>query len=226
MNGMNGRAASAPLPLFALAAGGILVAVGHALSTPMDGTGESYVTRFAASRGEHFTGLLLTTIGALLFIPGAMGVLRVLDGRSTLAQVGCILGGIGAAALGVGDGFITFTMGTLTAKDLGLAASVYDVMEQSNLAGVPFMFAPLFVLGFVLLGIALVRMGGSLRWPGAVLIAGAVLVLASGSGGLVAAATLTPLAVGFVSVAWVLWRGTMLPSTSERTVAPTSRAAA
>ena len=150
---MNGHAPSVPLPLFALAAGGILVVVGHALSTPIEGTGESYVTRFAANRGEHFMGLLLTTIGALLLIPGVMGVLRVLDGRSTLAQVGCTLGCIGAAALGVGDGVITFTMGTLTAKDLGLAASVYDAMNQSNLAGLPFMFAPLFVLGHVLLGI-------------------------------------------------------------------------
>ena len=115
---MNGHAPSVPLPLFALAAGGILVVVGHALSTPIEGTGESYVTRFAANRGEHFMGLLLTTIGALLLIPGVIGILRVLDGRSTLAQVGCTLGCIGAAALGVGDGVITFTMGTLTARIL------------------------------------------------------------------------------------------------------------
>jgi hypothetical protein len=215
----------ARLPLLALATGPILIAVGHALSTPIDGTGQDYVTRFAANRPEHIAGLLLTAIGVLLLLPGAAGILRVLDGRSTLARIGCIIGGIGAAALGVGDGVIAFTMGTLTGTNLGLAARVYDTMDHSNLAGLPFQGAPLFVLGFVLLGIALVRFGDPLRWPGAALIVGTALLLASGSGGLAAAATLTPLAIGFAAVAQALWRQPPPSPAPSRIVAATVEAA-
>jgi hypothetical protein len=215
-----------PLPLLALAAGGILVAVGHAISTPIEGTGDEYVARFAASRGEHFAGLLITTIGALLFVPGLAGVLRALDGRSPLARIGAALAGIGAAALGVGDGVIAMVMGTLTANDPGLAARVYDAMDRSDLAGLPFMFAPLFVLGFVLLGIALVRIGGPLRWAGGLLAIGAILVVVSESGGLMAAATLTPLAAGSVSVAWLLWRGPVITGAAVRPASSTSHAPA
>jgi len=214
------------LPLLALATGPILIAVGHALSAPVEGTGLEYVTRFAANRTEHVTGLLLTAIGVLLLVPGAAGVLHVLDGRSTLARVGCTLGGIGAAALGIGDGMIALVAGALTgSNDLALGAHVKDVMDQSSLAGLPFQFAPLFVLGFVLLGIALVRLGGALRWPGAALIVGAVLVFASGSGGPTAAATLTPLAIAFVSVAQALWRQSQPATVPARAAARAAEAA-
>jgi hypothetical protein len=211
----------ARLPLLALATGPILIAVGHALSTPIEGSGRDYVTRFAASRPEHIAGLLLTAIGGLLLLPGAAGVLRVLDGRSMLARIGCTLGGIGAAALGGGDGMIGLTAGTLTGADHELAARASDAFDQSNLAGVPFQGgAPLFVIGFVLLGIALVRLGGALRWPGAALVLGAVLVFASGSGGLTAAATLTPLAIAFAAVAQALWRQPQVTPAMEPSVAP------
>lgn len=216
----NSRYGPATLPLLALALGGILVVVGHGLTAPMEGTAESYVADFAANWGEHFAGMLLTAIGALLFIPGIMGVLRVLDGRSTLARVGGTLAGIGAAALGVGDGAIALMAGVLIREDRGLAVGVYDVFDRSNLAGLPFMFAPLLVLGFILLGVALVRLGGQLRWAGALLAIGAMLVFATESGGLMAAVTLTPLAAGSVSVAWILWRGPVSPTVSGRPVAP------
>jgi len=209
----------ATLPLLALAAGGILAVVGHGLTEPMEGTGESFVANFAANWGEHFTGMLLTAIGTLLFVPGIMGVLRVLDGRSTLARVGGTLAGIGAASLGVGDGAITLMAGVLVREDRALAEGVYEVFDRSSLAGLPFVFAPLFVIGFVLLGVALARMGGQLRWAGALLAIGAILVFATGSGGPMAAVTLTPLAAGCVSVAWVLGRGHVSPAAPE---APTA----
>lgn len=207
----------AGLPLLALATGPILVVVGHALSAPIEGTGREYATRFAANRPEHVAGLLLTAVGVLLLVPGLAGVLRVLDGRSTLARVGATLAGVGAAALGVGDGMIALIAGALTRDDLELAARVKDVTDESSLAGLPFQFAQAFVLGLVLLGVALVRIGGGLRWPGVGLVAGAVLVFASGSGGLAAAVTLTPLAIACVALAHALWR---LPEPARATTVP------
>jgi hypothetical protein len=208
------------LALLALASGGVLVVLGHALSAPQEGTGEEFVARFAANWGVHFAGMLLTTIGALLFIPGIMGVLRVLNGRSTVARVGGTLAGIGAAALGVGDGALTLMAGVLVHEDRELAVKVAEVFDRSNLAGLPFMFAPLFVFGLILLGAGLIRIGGVLKWPGAVLIVGSILVFASGSGGLAAAVTLTPLAAGCVSVAWVLSRQPAAMLLIGRKVAP------
>jgi hypothetical protein len=196
----------ARLPLLALGTGAVLVVLGHALSTPMVDSAHAYVTRFAANRSEHVAGLLLTGIGAFLLVPGAAGILRVLDGRSRLARVGCTIGGIGAAALGAGDVLVACSIGTVVGKGPDLAARYYEAMNHSSLGPLPFQFAPLFVVGFVLLGISLVRLGGAVRWPAAVLIVGTVLLPISGSGGASAALTLTPLAIGFATVAWTLSR--------------------
>ena len=43
----------ARLPLLALGTGPLLIAVGHALSTPTEGLGADYVTRFAANRPAY-----------------------------------------------------------------------------------------------------------------------------------------------------------------------------
>jgi hypothetical protein len=62
----------------------------------------------------------------------------------------------------------------------------------------PFVFAPLLVIGLVLLGASLLRARTVPRWEAVLLIVGAVLILPSTGGGTFAAIALAPLGCALV----------------------------
>ncbi|MFI5694666.1 DUF4386 family protein [Kribbella sp. NPDC051586] len=189
------------LSAIALAAGGVGIVVGHLLTVPSDQPAAAYVAQLAAHRVTGTIGGLLTAIGAFLVVPGLAALLRLIRERGArLATAGAILAGVGITALGTGDAMISLVMGGLVPDHQDLAASLFTLSDSVPLIGLPFAFAPLFVLGTVLLGIALLRARTVPAWIGGLTILGALTVPFSTAGGVRAFLTLLPLGVAFVAL--------------------------
>jgi hypothetical protein len=80
------------------------------------------------------------------------------------------------------------------------AETLYRVADNEALLGLPFALAPVFVLGIVLLGIALLQARAVPTWLGALVIVGAVALPFSNGGGVRAFLTLLPLGLAFAGV--------------------------
>lgn len=188
----------------ALAAGGVLIVAGHALSIDPDLPASTYLERFGAHHTQGVLGGLTVAVGALLLLPGLAAALSlVCDRGRALATAGAVLAGCGAAALGAGDVMITLVLGALVPDHDDLAHQLLDIAngDDAPLLGLPFTFAPLLVLGLVLVGAGLIRSRGVPVREGALLIVGSAMVFLSAGGGVVAAALpLAPLGLALVLI--------------------------
>jgi hypothetical protein len=193
--------ARARLSALALVGAGFGIVVGHLLTVAPDQEMRPYLDQLADHRVTSTTGMLLTAVGAFLLVPGLVAWLRLVRGRGArLATAGAVLAGVGITALGAGDVMIGLVMGAVVDGHRGTAETLYRVADDSALLGLPFAFAPLFVLGAVLLGFALLRARTVPMWLGVLVIVGAVAVLLSNGGGLRAFLTLLPLGAALVGV--------------------------
>jgi hypothetical protein len=181
--------------LAAIGAGAGIV-IGHLLTVDPNKPAATYVRDLGTHRATGVAGGLLTSVGAFLLLPAMAAMLRLVRGRgASLATVGAALVGCGAAALAAGDVMITLVMGSLVHGHPDLAENVYRAADSSALIGLPFVFAPLLVIGLVLVGVALLRAAVVPTWEAVLLIVGGLLVVASSGGGVSAAVPLLPLGV-------------------------------
>lgn len=180
-------------------AAGLGIVAGHALTIDPNLRASSYIHDLAAHRTTGVIGGLLTSGGAFLLIPAMTALLTLVRGvGAKLATAGAILVGCGGAALGAGDVMITLVMGSLVQHRPDTASTMVHVANTEPLLGLPFTLAPLLVIGFVILGVALLRAKTVPAWQAILLIVGGLLVFLSPGGGLVAAAALTPLGAALV----------------------------
>ncbi len=175
----------------------------HRRRTCADHRSQSARRRYIHDLTAHHTtgviGGLLTSVGAFLLIPAMAALLSLVRGAGAkLATASAILIGCGGAALGAGDAMITLVMGSLVPHHSDTAATMIHIANNNPLLGLPFTFAPLLVVGFILLGVALLRAKTVPAWQAILLIVGGLLVFASSGGGLSAAATLVPLGAALV----------------------------
>lgn len=134
-----------------------------------------FVQDVAAAHGRYVLGGLLLTAGAFLLIPSAIGLMRLAQPKARAVVVtGGVMSGIAAAILGGGYLMMTVIMGMLTPAHAEVATRVQQVASSSGLAGLPFVFAPLLVIGFVITGIGLIIGGLNPRWLPVLLAVGAV----------------------------------------------------
>lgn len=180
-------------------AAGLGIVAGHALTIDPNLPTSSYIRDLSAHHTTGVIGGLLTSVGASLLIPAMTALLTLVRGTGArLATAAAILIGCGGAALGAGDVMITLVMGSLVQHRPDTAATMVHVANNAPLLGLPFTFAPLLVVGFVILGVALLRAKTVPAWQAILLGVGGLLVFMSPGGGLVAAATLTPLGAALV----------------------------
>jgi hypothetical protein len=145
--------------------------------------------------------MLLTATGAFLVVPGLVAVLRLVRDRGArLATAGAVLAGVGITALGSGDVMIGLVMGSLVDEHRDTAEAVFRAADTEPLLGLVFGLAPVFVLGMILLGVALLRARAVPSWLGALTIVAAVALMFSNGGGVRAFVTLLPLGVAFVGL--------------------------
>ncbi len=180
--------------LAGIGAGAGLV-IGHLLTVDPNQSQTTYLSALDAHQAIGVSGGLTTAAGAFLLLPALTGILGLVRARgASHATAGAVLAGVGIAALGAGTVLITLVMGALVRADPPTAAAVFaDANTNAPLLTLVFALTPLFVIGSVLLGIALIRSRAVPVWTAALLIVGSVLVPFSGGGGPVAALTLLPL---------------------------------
>jgi hypothetical protein len=194
------------LSALALAGAGAGIVAGHALSIDSGQAPAAYLTDFTAHHVRGTIGGLSIALGAFLLVPGLTALLRLVTGRSArLATVAAVLWGTGALALGAGDVMQTLVMSALVPDHPATARAIIEVAQQGIL-GLPFLFAPAFVLGGALFAIALLRARAVPTWLGVLTLMGPLLVLASSAGGLLTAAVpLLPLGAALVLLALRAW---------------------
>jgi hypothetical protein len=191
----------ARLSALALVGAGAGIVVGHLLTVAPDQEMRPYLDQLAQHRTTSTLGMLLTAVGGFLVVPGLSAWLRLVRDRGArFATAGAVLAGIGITALAAGDVMIGLVMGSLVEKHQDTAEAVYRVADTEALLGLPFALAPVFVLGMILLGIALLRAGTLPTWLGVLVIVGAVALPVSNGGGLRAFLTLMPLGVALAGV--------------------------
>lgn len=195
------------LAALALAGAGVGIVVGHLLTVAPDQEMQPYLDQLAQHRTSSTIGMLLTAAGAFLVLPGLVALLGLVRARGTrLATAAAVLAGVGITALGAGDVMIGLVMGSLIEKHRDTAEAMYRVADTEALLGLPFALAPVFVLGMVLLGIALLRAGTVPTWLGALTVIGAVALPFSNGGGLRAFLTLLPLGAALVGLGVTAFR--------------------
>lgn len=189
------------LSALALAGAGVAIVVGHLLTVPSDQDMKPYLDQLSEHRTTSTIGGLLTAVGAFLVLPGLVALLRLIQDRGArMATAGAIVAGVGIASLGAGDVMLTLVMGGLIEKHRATAEALYRIADSEPLLSLPFAFAPLFVLGMVLLGVAVLRARDLPVWLAVLTVAGGVCVPFSTAGGLRAFLTLLPLGAALVSL--------------------------
>lgn len=190
------------LSALALAGAGVGIVAGHALSVDSGQPSSVYLADFTAHHVRGTIGGLTIAVGAFLLVPGLAAALRLVTGRGArLATVAAVLWGLGALALGAGDVMQTLVMSALVPHHQDTARAIIDVAQQGIL-GLPFLFAPAFVLGGVLFAVALLISRAVPTWLGVLSLVGPLLVFASSAGGLATAALpLLPLGASLVLLA-------------------------
>jgi len=190
------------LSALALASAGVGIVVGHALSIDSGQASDAYLADFTAHHVRGTIGGLTIAVGAFLLVPGLAAVLRLVTGRGArLATIAAVLWGVAAVALGAGDVMQTLVVSALVPDHQDTARAIIDVAQQGIL-GLPFLFAPAFVLGGVLFAVAVLMARAVPTWLGVLSLIGPPLVLASSAGGLLTAALpLVPLGASLVLLA-------------------------
>jgi hypothetical protein len=183
---------------YALVLAGALIVLGHALSVDIGNSGHRYVSAFAADRGLHVSGGLITATAALLLSVGlATAAKAFAEQGNAFARAAASVASLGAAGLAMGLAMVTMVMGALIGRDTHLAVRAYDTLNHAALASLPFLLAYLFTLGVLAMAVSLVIAGGRQRLIGVVLLVGTVIDFASPSGGVTTAALHIPQAIAF-----------------------------
>jgi hypothetical protein len=158
-----------------LLAAPLIVLGSYLFSVSSSDSPAQFVQDVAAAHTRYVVGGLLLTAGAFLLIPAAIGLMRLAQPKARVVVVtGGVLSGIAAAVLGGGYLMMTVVFGCLTPDHEDVATGVQQVANTSGLAGLPFVFAPLLVLGLVITGVGLLTGGLRPRWLPLVLTLGAV----------------------------------------------------
>lgn len=200
-----------------MAAAAICLVLGHLWNTPTTLQAASYVGEVSRAHGQFVAATLLTSIAALLLLPSAYGIGRLVDERSPrLAGIGSTLAAVGAAGLAIGVSIIGFTMGMLTAHDATLAQKVFDLASGDSFISLPFDLAPLFNVGMLVLAVALIRTRAVPLWQSILLIVAVIAAFGAPGGGVAGAVGHAPLAVVLIAFAHRLWRGNDAAATAAQ----------
>ncbi|MEX0791009.1 MAG: DUF4386 family protein [Actinomycetota bacterium] len=120
----------------------------------------AYFDAVAASSGRYLLAGLMWTVGSLVFIPGVLGLIKLMRGRGiTVGQVGAGLIAIGLILLSSSFAFYALDVTMARSADRPAAVAIYEAGQESSLAGVFYMVTFLggIVLGSLLLAVALFK---------------------------------------------------------------------
>jgi hypothetical protein len=149
------------LAAFGLIAGPLLYLVSFALQPSWSDDTATYLAGVASAQGRHAAWAGFFALGALLLLPGLLGVARLLRGsRGSLARVGATALGVSAVMIGglVLAIAVTEVAMVAPAADAAEMGALYDRTEKVTFANVVFgvLWFGGFVLGTLALAVGLV----------------------------------------------------------------------
>lgn len=212
------RGFSRKLAATGLIAGPLLTFASTLLDPAWEDNSAAYLREVADGEGRYAAAGVLATLGALVFVAGALGLARLMRGRRvTLGQVGASLLAIGLIGISAVMAFNGFDIALADFDDRQAAVAFSDELEDSALLNAYwiFFFFVGIVLGSVLLAIALFRRRIVPIWSPVLLVASILVGFASGNSQIVSALTfvvltaaLLPLALKIRSLSddeWARW---------------------
>jgi hypothetical protein len=187
----------------ALIAAPLLFLVGTVLDPAWAGETEEYLNEVAADRGLYLLAGILNLLGALLLIPGLLGVIHLLRRRRvTLGQIGAALIMLGAVAISSTYVISVFEIvGTGDEFDREQIVALLDDTEESGEAAPVFaMFLLGLVLGSILLAIGLWRQRAVPIWVPIALVLGSLAGFVAGDSQVSSLVTSALLAVALIAI--------------------------
>jgi hypothetical protein len=187
----------------ALIAAPLLFLLSTALDPAWADETEEYLSEVAADSGLYLLAGILNLLGALLLIPGLLGVIHLLRRRRvTLGQIGAALMMLGAVAISSTYAISVFEIvGTGGDFDRDQLAALLDDTEESGEAAPIFaMFLLGLVLGSVLLAIGLWRQRAVPIWVPIVLVLGILAGFAVGGSQVSSLVTSALLAAALIAI--------------------------
>jgi Domain of unknown function (DUF4386) len=198
---------SRTLAAIGLIVGPLLFAVSGLLDPAWDDDAATYLAEVRDGKSGYIAAGVLGTIGALLFIPGTLGVARLFRTRRvSLGQVGATLITIGLIGLTAMLAFNALDVVLAEADNRGAAAIIYDSADESAALTAYWMsfFLGGVTLGSILLVIALFRRRIVPIWSPILLL---VSVLAGffGESGVTSALSFVLLLAALFPLAMLMW---------------------
>jgi hypothetical protein len=215
---------SRTLAAIGLLLGPLLLALSSILDPAWDDDAATYLAEVADNKGAYIAAGAIGTIGTLLFIPGMLGVMRLMRRRGvTLGQVAAGLLTFGLIGLTPLLAFNGLDVVLAEASNRDAAVAIYEDIEDS--AAVTIYWVSFFmvgiVLGSILLAVALFRRRIVPIWSPILLIVAIVVgffgesAVISALSFLVLGAALYPLAMRIWSLDDAQWKHWELPLGEE-----------
>lgn len=151
---------SRTLAAIGLLAGPLLLAIGGLLDPAWDDDAATYLQNVADGKGAYIAAGALGTVGTLLFIPGMLGVARLMRRRSVgLGQIAATLLVVGLIGIIPVLAFNGLDVVLAEADNRGAAVAIFNDIEDSAAVNVYWMFFFFIgiMLGSILLAVALFR---------------------------------------------------------------------
>ncbi len=167
----------------------------------------AYLDAVAGAPGRYLLAGALWTIGSLLFIPGVLGVMKLMRGKGiTLGQVGAGLMAMGLILFSSNLAFYSADVVLAQFADRPAAAALSEAIEADAVGSGFFMVTFLggIVLGSILLAVALFRRRIVPVWSPALLVASTVLGF-FGETQMLSALSLLILVAGFAPLGQKIW---------------------
>lgn len=187
-----------------LALAPVAIALSGLFSTGSADDGAEEYDLLLADRTEALTGIGLFGLGAALLVPGSIGIAQLVRGRgSGLLTTGAAMIGVGGLAMVAGATSYGMTAYLLTESGVATDAGrqVFDFAYDDTITGLPWAVGMGALLGFVVVGIALLRVRAIERWKAALLVVAPFVVFGVESDGWLSVLANLPLVVALAAVA-------------------------
>jgi Domain of unknown function (DUF4386) len=195
---------SRTLAVVGLVAGPLLFLLDALIDPAWDDDNAAYLAEVAANKHLNITAEVVATLGSLVFIPGAIGVMRLMRGpRVTLGHVAAGLLTVGLIGLTASLAFNAFDVAMADFENREAMVAFRDELEDSgavNAYWLSFFFGGV-VSGSILLAIALLRRRIVPVWSPILLVVAIVLWSLKGDEKFLNALSLLILAVALAPLA-------------------------
>lgn len=165
---------------FAIIATPVLWLAAEAVSPHLEADSSAQLAVIRQHPDAWYAYTVLLVLGTMAFVPALVGLMGLARGSQRLATVGGVILGFGTL-IALGDAMsqlVVWQMGVGTADPHEMAA-LLDRFENAGGSGVVFGLGGLsFVVGTVLLTVALIRAGSTPAWASALFAVGIVVQLA------------------------------------------------